>query len=82
MVAQRAGLRPHAAYGTDLGADSSMSCRMEAWIYSTYVKYVIWITLSEPSDRSREHELHCEFNYVELISNLNDSWNSELTIVL
>ena len=80
MVAQRAGLRPHAAYGTDLGADT---CLVE-WkhIYSTYVKYVIWITLSEPSDRSREHELHCEFNYVELISNLNDSWNSELTIVL
>ena len=70
MVAQRAGLRPH-AYGTYLGADSACPVDMEA--YLSYGKLSASINL--PTDRTRTLIL---LGYADLTSNLNDSWNSQL----
>ena len=49
MVAQRAGLRPHAAYGTDLGADTA--CLVE-WKHIFRTSSTLSGSINLPTDRA------------------------------
>ena len=47
MVAQRAGLRPHAAYGTDLGADTAYVLSNGSIFLERQVRYLDQLTFRQ-----------------------------------